>query len=415
MVVEAADDKPLTMRGVLALPGLRQVLAADVVSRLGNQLTTLAIPWFVLATTGSAGRMGVVFAVELLPVVILGVPSGSVVARFGARRVMIAGDVIQVALICLVPILHLSGVLTYWMLLVLVALTGAVKAPYVAAQRTLIPDVVGTDEAALTASNTLVESSTWTSRLAGPSIAGLIIAWLGALNLLWIDAGTFIFSALALLGLPRPRTASEVGEAAGGGDGGHVWDGLHYVLGDRVLRRLAVVATGYGLLIPPITLVLPVLAMNTYGGDPRIAGWLFGAWGVGAVGGSVVLMFWATKLPALRIGSIAAVGIGLPAWFLPLHQPALTVGVIMAVIGFFIPALNAPLLSLISIRSSKALLAQVMAVIVTANLVAGPAAYAATGWLFSSFGTERVLFVVAAGLTACAAGLVSLSVTQGRQ
>lgn len=403
-----------TVRQLLARPGLKGLLAADVVSRIGSQFATLALPWFVLVTSGSATRMGLVFAVELVPVVILGIPSGSVVARFGSRQVMIAGDVVQALLISLVPILHLAGLLPFWTLLVIVACTGAISAPYLAAQRTVIPDLAGSDEAVVTACNTLVETSTWTSRLIGPSVAGLAIAWMGALNLLWIDAATFVFSAVALIGVPRRDATSEPGEPGGSGQAptGGLFDGVRCVLSDRVLRRLAAVATGYGMLIPVITLSLPLLAVSRYGGNPRVAGWLFGAWGAGAVCGSLGVMRLAGRITPLRIGALAAVGICVPTWFLPLHQPALTVGAIMLVSGMFIPALNAPLISLISTRAPRALLAQVMAVVVTANLVAGPVAYVGAGWLFSVVGTGPVLLAVAAGLTACAAGLMTLVATR---
>ena len=79
---------PLRQRPIFAL------VSAEVISSLGSQMTFLALPWFVLQTTGSATRMGVVLAVELLPIAILGIPSGSVIARYGARRTMLVSDLI---------------------------------------------------------------------------------------------------------------------------------------------------------------------------------------------------------------------------------------------------------------------------------------------------------------------------------
>jgi MFS family permease len=55
-------------------------------------MTFLALPWFVLATTGSPTKMSIVLAVELAPVAILGIPSGAVIARWGARRSMLVSD-----------------------------------------------------------------------------------------------------------------------------------------------------------------------------------------------------------------------------------------------------------------------------------------------------------------------------------
>ena len=84
-------------------------------------MTFLALPWFVLQTTGSPTRMGIVLAAELAPIAVLGIPSGTVVARFGARRTMIVSDLARVPLIASIPILHALGWLSFPLLLVLVA------------------------------------------------------------------------------------------------------------------------------------------------------------------------------------------------------------------------------------------------------------------------------------------------------
>ncbi|MDX6544906.1 MAG: hypothetical protein QOG02_680, partial [Gaiellales bacterium] len=71
---------------------LRALLAAEVISTTGSQMTWLALPWFVLTTTGSASRMSFVVAAEVGAYVLFGVPAGAVVARLGARRTMLLTD-----------------------------------------------------------------------------------------------------------------------------------------------------------------------------------------------------------------------------------------------------------------------------------------------------------------------------------
>jgi MFS family permease len=114
---------PLRQRPFVAL------VAAEAVSSLGSRMTFLALPWFVLSTTGSATRMGVVLAAELVPVAVLGIPSGTVVARLGARRTMVLSDLARAPLIAAIPLLHALGWLTFPLLLVLVALIGVFIAP----------------------------------------------------------------------------------------------------------------------------------------------------------------------------------------------------------------------------------------------------------------------------------------------
>ena len=91
---------PLLQRGILAL------LSAEIISSLGSQMTFLALPWFVLTTTGSTTRMGIVLAAELLPIATLGIPSGGIVTRLGARRTMLVADLCRVPLMISIPLLY---------------------------------------------------------------------------------------------------------------------------------------------------------------------------------------------------------------------------------------------------------------------------------------------------------------------
>ena len=85
-------------------------MLGESVSSLGSQMTFLALPWFVLITTGSAARMALVLAVELTPVALLGIPSGGVIARYGARRTMMVADLCRAPVLAAVPLLHSLGV-----------------------------------------------------------------------------------------------------------------------------------------------------------------------------------------------------------------------------------------------------------------------------------------------------------------
>ena len=96
---------------------LRALLVAEIVSTTGSQMTWLALPWFVLITTGSPARMTLVMAAELLGIGAFGLPSGALLQRFGARRTMLAADGLRAPLMLLVPVLHWEGALSFPILL----------------------------------------------------------------------------------------------------------------------------------------------------------------------------------------------------------------------------------------------------------------------------------------------------------
>ena len=136
------------------------LVAAEIISILGSRMTYLALPWFVLVTTGSAAKMSIVLAVEILPMAIFGIPSGMVVERLGARTTMLACDAARVPLLVALPILHAAGILHFSILLALVFLLGCFMAPYFAAQRVILPELVGEDETTIAQANSVIEGGT---------------------------------------------------------------------------------------------------------------------------------------------------------------------------------------------------------------------------------------------------------------
>ena len=145
------------------------LVVAEIVSVLGTRMTYLALPWFVLVTTGSAGKMTVVLAVEMVPMVLFGIPSGTLVQRLGSCTTMLLSDVARAPLLAAIPLLHATGVLTFPMLLGLVFVLGCFMPPYFAAQRTILPELVGENERLMSQSNSLIEGGSAFAALAGPA------------------------------------------------------------------------------------------------------------------------------------------------------------------------------------------------------------------------------------------------------
>jgi MFS family permease len=107
---------------------LAALLGANVISITGSALTLMGVPWFVLQSTGSAGDAGVVAFCTMLPVAISALASGPVVDRLGRGRVSVGSDLICCVAVGAVPLLQSAGVLRFWMLCALMAVTGMVHA-----------------------------------------------------------------------------------------------------------------------------------------------------------------------------------------------------------------------------------------------------------------------------------------------
>ena len=104
------------------------------------------------------------------------------------------------------PFLHEVGGLTFGLILVVAALNGVFSCAYFTCQRLILPAVVGEDEQLLAQANSLVEGATNVTQLLGPALAGVLIAALGAANVMWLDAASFLL-AFVLIGDLRARRA----------------------------------------------------------------------------------------------------------------------------------------------------------------------------------------------------------------
>jgi MFS family permease len=396
---QASPQAPDPARaGPFRNPIMRAILGSETISSLGSQMTYLVLPWFVLITTGSVTRMGLVFAIELVPVALLGIPSGLLVQRIGVRKTMLIGDSARALLIALIPVLHSLHDLSFGVLMLVVFCVGAFSGPYVAAQRLVIPETFGDDETIMVQGNALLESATRVTTLVGPAAAGVLIGVLGSVNVLWIDVASFLISFCLLAArLPQPN-ATPAGEQ-GSPD---MLAGVRFVLGNPLLRRVTTSSLIFGLFFPMLLASIPVVADRSYGVDPRVAGLLFAAWGAGAMIGLFGVMRYAAKLPPLQMGALAAVALALPLWLLALPLNAWEFGLVLLVSGVFTPMLNAPLITLLMLRTPPHLRVQAITFVMTANLVAGPAGYALAGPAFQYWGMRATFLLVAGGISVAA-------------
>jgi MFS family permease len=385
-------DLTVKTRSPLRQKSIAALIIAQAISSLGSQMTFLALPWFVLATTGSAAKMSLVLAAELAPVALLGIPSGTVVGRLGARKTMLVGDLARAPLMASVPILYSLGLLSFGLLLVLVALVGVFIAPYYSAERLVLPEIVGEDERIVAQANAVVEGAQRATSLLGPALAGVLIAVVGATKVLYVDAATFLVSfTLIALFVPRRPPLPPTDEAKG------VLAGVRYILGDRLLLPLAVTAlllNGFGQML---VAGLPVLAYDQFDANAKVAGAFFAALGAGAVIGSLAAIRIVPRHDPVRLGAISLVALTLPIWLLGLDLPAIGVMAVLFTSSFFGPLVNAPLIGVITTRTPEALRPKVTTAVVTAALLAGPLALLVAGPLLESWGAQNVFFVVAAG------------------
>lgn len=384
---------------------LRALFAAGGVSAFGTQMTLLALPWLVLETSGSATRTGLVFAVQVLPMALLGFLGGEVVQRFGAHRVMVLADAARAPLVALVPLLHGLDALSFPALLAIVAAIGVLGVPYHASQRVLARELVGADPRALTRANGTIEGLFNAAAFAGPALSGALITVLGAHRVLWLDAGTYVVSCLLLL-LFVPRVTGAAAPGTPAGPRGAL-AGVRWLRGDAFLGRAMVSAVLYGFLLRLLAVALPLLAFERFDGDAALGGLLVAGSGAGALAGSLLTWLVAHRVPPSRLMAASAVLMTLPLWLLVLPMPPAALVAAVAVTSAAVPLSNAPFFGVLTARVPEAFLPKVLQSVIAIGNVAGPLGFLAAGVLMDGVGVTETLFLVAAVATLATANLLA--------
>ncbi len=388
--MEVARLAPVKRSAVSAL------VVAETISVLGTRMTYLALPWFVLVTTGSPGKMSLVLAAEILPMAILGIPSGAVVQRLGSRTTMLVADLARAPILASIPLLYAAGVLDFWLLLAIVALLGAFAPPYFASQRTILPELVGEDETRMSQANSSIEGGNALAALVGPALAGALIPFIGASNVLYADAATYLVAFLLVLVFVPKR--GPVTSAVQHG----VLAGLRFVTSDRLLAPMAATMVAFGFLAAGMSAGLPVYAYDEFDGSAWIAGLFYAALGAGAVVGSIFAVVIVKRVPPLRLAAIGILAFTVPLWVLPFLPPWPVVFVALFAATLFTPLVNGPLIAVLTARTPEELRAKVMTAVISVNTLAAPLGFLVAGQVLEHWGIVPLFAAVVLGITAMA-------------
>ncbi|WP_371812322.1 MFS transporter [Frigoribacterium sp. CFBP 8766] len=175
---------------------LSALVAAHAISQTGNVVTAFAVPFYVLALGGSGVEIGVAAAFATAPVIIGGPLGGVVVDRVGHRRAAIVADVVSGASVLAMPVLALTVGLPFWALLALVFVAGLLDTPGQTARRVMLPGLTERAGIRIERSVGLLDGSERFAKLIGASLAGLLVAAVGPVPSLFVNAATFAVSAV---------------------------------------------------------------------------------------------------------------------------------------------------------------------------------------------------------------------------
>ena len=375
--------------------------AGDAISLTGNAVTQLAVPWFVLVTTGSPALTGLAVFFNFLPTVLAAFFGGVVVDRLGFRTTSVVSDLASAAAVAAIPALHLTVGLELWQLMTLVFLGALLDAPGTTARTSLFPDVVALAGVRMERATGIRGAIQRGSLLVGAPLGGVLVAGLGATTALWVDAASFLVSAALIGGLvPAARRAAEseaprryLAELA---------EGIRFIWHDRLVRAIVGTVLVTNFLDAPFGVVMPVFARENFGSAVDL-GLMLGVFGGFALAGSLGFSAIGHRLPRRRVfllcflvwASVYLVLATLPS--LPATLVALAVG------GLAVGPLN-PVLGTIQFQRVPAeLRGRVFGAITAGAWAAIPAGVLLGGLVVDAFGVGTTFLAVGICYVAVAA------------
>jgi MFS family permease len=254
----------------------------QTISNLGSSFTLFALPLLVFKLTGSPLNLGVATAMEFVPYLLFGLVIGAWVDRVDRKRLMIATDVGRAAVIAVIPLLDATGQLSVGWLYAVAFLHATLTIAFEAGQFAAIPSLVPSGDDLVTA-NGRVQASYYGAQVAGPLLAGLLVAVMPIQDVLLFDAASFLVSAGSLLligtSFNAPRPDGEERRAIRH----EVIDGLRYVLGHPILRNISAMMALVNLVAATTYAQLVLFAKRQLDASDAQVGLLYAAGSAGVV------------------------------------------------------------------------------------------------------------------------------------
>lgn len=338
----------------MAHPNYRRYVSGQIVSLTGTWMQTVAQSWLVLELTGSGTAVGVVVALQTLPILVLAPYGGVVADRVDKRRFLIFLQCMMGVLALVLAVLTLRGIVEVWHVAVIALLLGLCSSFENPTRQSFILEMVG--PAHLRNAVSLNSVMVNVARAVGPAIAGVVIAAGGTGICFLLNALSFLPVIFSLTTLDQGRLQPSPAATRAPRQ---LREGLTYVRRNPELAVPLLMMALVGCLSFEFQVVLPVVASETFSGGPKAYGLLTAAMGAGAVvGGLVVAARGRTGGRALVVASLAFAVTLLAAAAAPTLGVALAA---MAVVGAVSSAFQSTGNSTLQLAASASMRGRVMA------------------------------------------------------
>jgi MFS family permease len=370
----------------LSVPNYRRYFTGQAISLIGTWMQTTAQSWLVLVLTGSATDLGLVVALQTLPMLLLGPYGGVIADRVDKRRLMVVLQSlmgIQALVLAVLTLTHHVTFLEVCILAVVLGLNNCFENP---SRQAFVLEMVGPKDLrnAVSLNSTLVNAA----RAVGPAVAGILIATVGEGWCFMINAASFIAVVASLLTMDRSQLKPSKPTARARGQ---LREGFRYVARTPQLGIPLLMMGLVGMLAYEFQVTLPVFAKQVFHGGAETYGIMTAAMGIGAVAGG--LMTAARGKTGMRAMVLAALAFGAVMAFAAVSPELAVAFVALAMVGYASVSFLSMANSTLQLSTEPQMRGRVMALWSVAFQGSTPVGGPAIGWICAAAGARAGLGV----------------------
>jgi H+ antiporter protein len=372
------------------------ILFAALMAGAGNGISMIAFPWLVLQRNGSALEASVVAMAGTLPLLVATLIAGAAVDYLGRRRVSMISDALSALSVAAVPVIALTfgaDAINVAVLAGLAALGAFFDPAGMTARETMLPEAAKRAGWTLDHANSVYEATFNLSYIVGPGIGGLLITTLGGVNTMWVTAGTFGLSIVAISVLRLEGAGKPDRDSLPEGVWSGVVEGLSFVWNMKVLRTLAFIdLAATGLYMPMESVLFPKYFTDR--NEPAQLGWVLMALSVGGLIGALGYAVMSKYMKRRTTMLIAVLTLGVAMTIIAFLPPLPVILGLSAVVGFVYGPM-APIYNYVmQTRAPAHLRGRVVGVMGSLAYAAGPLGLIIAGPLADSAGLKTTFLAL---------------------
>lgn len=379
------NTKKVGIRELFKHKSFITMLIANLISRFGDSVDSIAYGWMVYTLTGSKLLLGTIFAINAIPGIIFSPFVGVLVDHFPKKKLIIIGDVGRGVVVSLTALLFLTNNLEVWHLFVFTFMNSTFEAFVSNSKFSLIPSFLP-DELILSGSS-FSKSLTSFGELLGVGLAGLIIATLGIPAAIFIDGLTFFISSVLVSFLKINEDESEKEQLNIKTYFRNLKEGFIYVKNDSLIFITILLAAFANFCLAPISILLPAFVKETLKGGANGLSLIAVGLSVGMIVGGIITSQFGSRITKGKLFVIGMSGIAICYTLLslpgkvtiPLITPLLFTAILFFLMGLFMPVAVSPLSAHILTKTPRNILGRVGSLMGMLTLSAMPLGGALTG------------------------------------